>query len=65
MERKIVMGEQQKYEIIKALAYGETPEQAAAAEDVEVSAVRKIQSTEAVEIAEERDMLRKAGYING
>jgi len=34
------MGEQQKYEIIKALAYGETPEQAAAAEDLEVSAVR-------------------------
>lgn len=59
------MGEQQKYEIIKALAYGETPEQAAAAEDVEVSAVREIQRTEAAEIVEERDMLRKAGYIDG
>ena len=65
MERKIVMSEQQKYEIIKSLAYGETPEQAAAAEDVEVTAVREIQSTEAAEIAEERDILRKAGYING
>lgn len=59
------MTEQQIQEIAKALAYGETPEQAAAAEDVEVSAVREIQSTEAAEIAEERDMLRKAGYING
>ena len=59
------MSEQQKYEIIKALAYGETPEQAAEAEGMEVSAVREIQSTEAAEIVEEREMLRKAGYING
>ena len=59
------MSEQQKYEIIKALAYGETPEQAAEAEGMEVSAVKEIQSTEAAEIVEEREMLRKAGYING
>lgn len=59
------MTDQRKQEIIKALAYGKTPEQAAEAENVEASAVKEIQNTEAAEIAEEREMLRKAGYING
>ena len=58
------MSNQQKMEIIKALAYGETPEQAAAAEGVDVSAVLEIQKSEADDIAEEREMLRKAGYIH-
>jgi hypothetical protein len=59
------MGEQQKYEIIKALAYGETPQQAAEAEGVSVSEVQKVQRTYAANIAEERETLRKAGYIHG
>lgn len=58
------MSNQQKMEIIKALAYGETPEQAAAAEDIDVPAVLEIQKSEADDIAEEREMLRKAGYIH-
>lgn len=58
------MSDQQKMEIIKALAYGEAPEQAATAEGIDVSAVLKIQKSEADDIAEEREMLRKAGYIH-
>ena len=58
------MSNQQKMEIIKALAYGEAPEQAAAADGVDVSVVLEIQKSEADDIAEERDMLRKAGYIH-
>ena len=58
------MSDQRKMEIIKALAYGETPEQAATAEGVDVSEVVEIQKSEADDIAEERDMLRKAGYIH-
>jgi hypothetical protein len=59
------MTDQQIQEIIKALAYGETAAQAAAAEGVDVSAVVEIQKSEADDITEERDMLRKAGYLNG
>ena len=58
------MSNQRKMEIIKALAYGETPEQAATAEGIDVAAVLEIQQSEAADIAEERDMLRKAGYIH-
>lgn len=57
------MGKQQKYEIIKALAYGETPEQAAAAEGISVSEVQKVQCTYVADIAKERETLKKAGYI--
>lgn len=59
------MTNQQKFEIIKALAYGETPEQAAEAEGVDAAEVRQIATDCAQEIAGEREMLRKAGYING
>ena len=59
------MLEQQKFEIIKSLAYGETPQQAAEAEGVSVSAVQAIQQSCAADIAEERETLKKAGYIHG
>ena len=59
------MSGQQKYAIIKALAYGETPQQASEAEGVSVSEVQKVQCTYAADIANERETLKKAGYING
>ena len=58
------MTEQQINEIIKALAYGETAEQAAAAEGASVADVQKIVAGRAAEIGAEREMLRKAGYIH-
>lgn len=58
------MTEERKMEIVKALAYGETPEQAAAAEGIDPGAVQEIASACAEEIAEEREMLRRVGYIN-
>lgn len=57
------MTEQQRFEVIKALAYGETPEQVAAAEGLSVDDVRKVQTQSEDEIAEEQAILRKAGYI--
>jgi len=57
------MSEQTKFEVIKALAYREEPQQIADAEGISVSAVQEIQQTCAGEIAEEQDDLRKAGYI--
>jgi hypothetical protein len=57
------MTEQQKYEIIKALAYGETAEQAATAEGVPVADVQQIIIDHAAEVDAERTMLRKAGYL--
>ena len=57
------MTDQQINEIIKALAYGETAEQAAAAEGVSVADVQKIVAGRAAEIGAEREMLRKVGYL--
>jgi hypothetical protein len=57
------MTDQQKIEVTKAFAYGETPEQAAAAESIGVSTVRDIQQSSTAEIAEEREMLKKVGYV--
>lgn len=57
------MSEQTKFEVIKALAYGEEPQQIADAEGIDVSEVEKIQQTCADEITEEQDDLRKAGYL--
>ena len=59
------MSEQTKNEIIKALAYGETPEQAAEVEGIQVSDVQQIAVTDTAEIQAEREMLRKAGFLNG
>lgn len=58
------MSEQTKFEVIKALAYGEEPQQIADAEGISVAAVQEIQQSSAAEIAEERDMLKGAGFIN-
>ena len=57
------MTDQQIQEIIKALAYGETAEQAAAAEGVEVSDVQRIAVDRVAEIDAERQMLKKVGYL--
>ena len=57
------MTEQQKYEIIKALAYGETAEQAATAEGVPVADVQQIIIDHAAEVDAEKTMLKKAGYV--
>ena len=58
------MSEQQKFEIIKSLAYGETPEQASEANGISVPEIQAIQQSCAAEIAEEREILKKGGYIS-
>ena len=58
------MNNEQKNEVLKALAYGRTPEKIAEAEDVELTEVENIQSEHADEIAEMREQYRKAGFIN-
>lgn len=57
------MSEQTKFEIVKALAYGESPEQIAAAEGIRAAAVQEIKQNSAAEIAEEKEDLRKAGFL--
>lgn len=57
------MSEQTKAEIVKALAYGEDPEQIAEAEGIDVALVLEVQQNDAAEIAGEAEMLRKAGYL--
>lgn len=59
------MSNQQISEMIKALAYGESFEQVAAAEGVPVESVREILNGRAAEVDAEREMLRKAGYLDG
>lgn len=55
---------QRRIEIVKAFAYGETPEQVAEAEGVSVELVKTIQTEEALNIQKEHQSLMKAGYIN-
>lgn len=57
------MSEQTKAEIVKALAYGEDPARIAEAEEIDVALVLEVQQNDAAEIAEEAEMLRKAGYL--
>ena len=59
------MTNQQKFEVVKALAYGETPEQAAKAEGLALADVQTVQQSCAGDISEERAMLKKVGYIHG
>ena len=59
------MTDQRKMEIIKALAYGESAVQVARAEGVTVAEVQQIAVDCDTEIFAEREMLRKAGYIDG
>lgn len=59
------MSDQRRAEIIKALAYGESPEQIAEAEGVSIAEVQRLAADAAAEIQTERDILRTAGYIRG
>lgn len=59
------MTNQQISEIVKALAYGETAAQTATAEGIPVADVQKIAIGHSAEIGAEKELLKKAGYING
>ena len=59
------MQRQLEMEVIKSLAYGETPAEVSEANGVSVSEVLLLQRDCAAEIARERETLKKAGYING
>ena len=50
------------HEIIKALAYGKSPEEIAAAEEVTVEEVESIQYDQAGEIAAAKADLQKGGF---
>lgn len=57
------MTNQKINEVIKAFAYGETPEQIAEAEGISANAAEQIQQEHADDIAEEKTMLQEAGYL--
>lgn len=54
---------QKDFEIIKALAYGETPEQIASVEGITVAEVQEIKPAHSAQIAERQTQLKKAGYL--
>ena len=58
------MTNQQKFEVVKAFAYGETPEQIAAAEGISPAEAQQVQQSSVGDISEEREILRKAGYLS-
>lgn len=58
------MSEQTKFEVIKAIAYGGEPQEIADAEGISLGAVQVIQQSCSAEIAEERNTLKGAGYID-
>jgi hypothetical protein len=62
MEEFIVIN-QKINEVIKAFAYGETPEQVAEAEDISAEAAKQVQREYVDDIAEEKTMLQEAGYL--
>lgn len=57
------MSKQQKIEIIKALAYGETPERIAEAEGLTVEDVKSVAAECVEKIEQRRAALKGAGYI--
>lgn len=59
------MNDQQRNEIIKALAYGKEPEAIVEAEGVELSEVNDIAAICSVEIEDTRAELEKGGFLNG
>lgn len=59
------MNEQKENEIIKALAYGKTSDEIAAAEDVTTRYVLEIQSKNGPEITEARAEFEKGGFTDG
>lgn len=54
---------EQTYEIIKALAYGNSPEEIAAAQGVTVEDVAFIQHTQAGQIEAAKADLQKGGFL--
>ncbi|MCI1951804.1 MAG: hypothetical protein LKJ50_05295 [Clostridiales bacterium] len=54
---------QQEFEIVKALAYEETPEQIATAEGISMPDVETIRNKFADEIITAKADLKKAGYL--
>jgi FixJ family two-component response regulator len=54
---------QKEFEIVKALAYEETPEQIAAAEGISMPDVEAIRTKFADEIIAAKADLKKAGYL--
>lgn len=59
------MNNEQKQEIIKALAYGKTPKEIAAAERVSSQDVRELEAAQADAIAQAREEYEKGGFTNG
>lgn len=59
------MNDQQRNEIIKALAYGKTPEEITGAEGVELSEVSDIAALCSFEIEDTRAELVKGGFLDG
>lgn len=57
------MSEQQKFEVIKALAYGEAPEQIAEAEGLTVEDIQSVAAECVEKIEQRRAALKEAGYI--
>jgi|LAHS01.1.fsa_nt_gb DNA-binding NarL/FixJ family response regulator len=57
------ISEQKEFEIVKALAYGESVQQIADAENVDEATVTEVAKNLAADIAEEQETLRKAGYL--
>ena len=54
---------QKEFEIVKALAYGETNEQIAEAEGITAEDVQKIRTERAADVESAKADLKKAGYL--
>ncbi|WP_312938864.1 hypothetical protein [Oscillibacter sp.] len=59
------MSNEQKFEIIKALAYGRTAEEIASAEDIAFQDVMDVQMQNGTAIANERAALKEGGFLDG
>lgn len=57
------MTDQKYMEIVKALAYGETPAQIAVAENVQQAEVERIAAQDAEKVSLRREQLKEAGYL--
>jgi hypothetical protein len=59
------MNGQKENEVIKAFAYGKTPDEIVNAEDITLQEVLEIQSRDASEIAKARAEFEDGGFIDG
>ena len=59
------MTDQKRMEIVKALAYGETPAAIAQVEGVSVDEVEAIAQQDAQAVTERKRLLKEAGYLEG